>query len=323
MPDNGRTQVRRTLTAAGVVGFVASAALLGASGTAAATTTATSCESSVSAPMGDALRLDPKAVKPYVVNEVHDGLLLKRHKDQVEKAYADDAIPDIELPDAPDSKSGTVSGRTIAAATVATLDEVDELDRVMADGNNRNNIRERITAECDLPVRASDYTEPWSSSPDRSSGAPAQQPPTSGTAGSGGSGGTSSTGDAGARSSGTGSDDDSATLSVSPRSLEYGSGSARAPRRDYGDLPFALPGTSGSAERSAEQFSHPGLSGEIGDLGQQTRDGADVDNAGNAEAIAEEPGTSPQQVQLPVLVAVVALAGVAAALVRTWVLRRV
>jgi hypothetical protein len=46
-----------------------------------------------------------------------------------------------------------------------------------------------------------------------------------------------------------------------------------------------------------------------------------VSNAGRAEAIGPDQGQH-QAVQLPMLLAVVSLAGAAAALVRTWVLRR-
>jgi hypothetical protein len=61
-----------------------------------------------------------------------------------------------------------------------------------------------------------------------------------------------------------------------------------------------------------------GLPGDGGDSQQQ----ADIRNTGNADALAA-PDSSVGGVQLPMLLAVMALAGVTAALVRTWVLRRV
>jgi hypothetical protein len=64
----------------------------------------------------------------------------------------------------------------------------------------------------------------------------------------------------------------------------------------------------------------PEYSPEFGLLGQDgASDRADrVQNAGRADALGNEPG---QGVGLPVLIAVLALAGASAGLVRTWVIR--
>ncbi|MGH3518281.1 MAG: hypothetical protein ACRDQ7_12860 [Haloechinothrix sp.] len=65
----------------------------------------------------------------------------------------------------------------------------------------------------------------------------------------------------------------------------------------------------------------PGYSPEFGILGQEPSSGQDhVQNAGSASALPSSPGKD--EVGLPALLAVLALAGASAGLVRTWVLRR-
>ncbi|GAB3509158.1 hypothetical protein [Amycolatopsis cihanbeyliensis] len=107
-----------------------------------------------------------------------------------------------------------------------------------------------------------------------------------------------------------------------------GGSQGRAPRRDYGGIPTATPGVATPPGlRYPSPETAPGQdSPEFGILGadpgtQQAPDQAEVRNAGNADALAAEPAGN--SVQLPMLLAVVALAGVTAALVRTWVLRKV
>ncbi|MGH3516824.1 MAG: hypothetical protein ACRDQ7_05295, partial [Haloechinothrix sp.] len=102
-----------------------------------------------------------------------------------------------------------------------------------------------------------------------------------------------------------------------------GSGEPRAPRRDYGGVPSAIPGAMNVTplERyGLEQSTPPGSAPEFGVLGADEDADPAVQNAGNADVLAESTST-PDAVQLPMLLAVVALAGVTAALVRTWVLR--
>lgn len=110
-----------------------------------------------------------------------------------------------------------------------------------------------------------------------------------------------------------------------------GTGTALAPPRDHDGSPsttaggFAIPpgiNYPGDGPLPGQQSPEFGLLGAGADTGQPTQPGqpADVRNAGNADTLASP--VSADDVQLPILVAVIALAGVTAALVRTWVLRR-
>lgn len=95
-------------------------------------------------------------------------------------------------------------------------------------------------------------------------------------------------------------------------------GHAPAPSERYGSSDSSENSSSSSSEVPAPEF---GLLGP-GDGGEDSESLGDVHNAGNTIDQAADDAAS-EQVQLPMLLAVVALAGVTAALVRTWVLRRV
>ncbi|WP_236790770.1 hypothetical protein [Amycolatopsis sp. GM8] len=97
-------------------------------------------------------------------------------------------------------------------------------------------------------------------------------------------------------------------------------GGATAPPRDYGNIPAAVPGIAVSpGARYPTSAPIAGLpTPEV--LGGNPAGQTDVRNAGDADAIAAAPSSTT--VQLPMLLAVVALAAVSAALVRIWVLRK-
>jgi hypothetical protein len=105
-----------------------------------------------------------------------------------------------------------------------------------------------------------------------------------------------------------------------------GTGSTTAPPRNYGNIPAATPGEfaippgikyPANSPLPGSQSPEFGLLGAGADTGQS----ADVRNAGDAAALASPASAS--DVQLPMLFAVLALAGVTSALVRTWLLRKV
>lgn len=101
-----------------------------------------------------------------------------------------------------------------------------------------------------------------------------------------------------------------------PNGLPYNFG--RSPMAMYANLPFAQPGLFSPTPGAQYGSSVPGYSPQFGILGGNGQpDG--VEAAGHAEALAAPSG---DKVALPVLLAVLALSGVTAALVRTWVLRR-
>ncbi|MFI6029110.1 hypothetical protein [Amycolatopsis magusensis] len=98
-----------------------------------------------------------------------------------------------------------------------------------------------------------------------------------------------------------------------------------APMRDYSTIPLASPGIYRPSPGVRYGGQIPGYAPEFGILGAdgqpQSPDG--VRNAGGAEALASDSGGFSEGTGLPVLIAVLALSGVTAALVRTWVLRKV
>jgi len=101
-----------------------------------------------------------------------------------------------------------------------------------------------------------------------------------------------------------------------------------APMRDYGFLPMALPGVFSPSPGLRYGQSAPGSplgSDALGQIfgpltGANTQ--AEVQNTGHAEALPQPSNNPVKDVGFPVLLAVLALAGVSAVLVRTWVLRR-
>lgn len=305
--------VHRTLTTLGIAGFVAGAALFGVTGAAVAETSAASCSGSVAGKVGEAVMLKSAAVEDYVVESVRGGLEapllgIKNEQTRMREAFEAGKFEPISLTKLPNKPQASFTGAKVAEAVLTKLDSNDKTKDISQDERNREKITEAIVENCGLTLKATDYVAPQSATtaPPAAS-QPGGQKPRAGASSS------SPTTTKGANSGVPGS-------SASPSELlRYGSGDARAPRRDYGGLPFAMPGTLPGGDQSAKQFSTPGLAGDLGVLGTENTSGADVSNAGNAEAI--EPDPAAQTVQLPMLLAVVALAGVAAALVRTWVLR--
>jgi hypothetical protein len=101
-------------------------------------------------------------------------------------------------------------------------------------------------------------------------------------------------------------------------------GTGYAPMRDYGGIPFATAGlfTPSPAIRYGSQI--PGYAPQYGLTGPDgTATGnSGVQTAGQAEALPSAQDGFTNGSNLPLLIAVLALSGVSAGLVRTWVLRR-
>lgn len=98
-----------------------------------------------------------------------------------------------------------------------------------------------------------------------------------------------------------------------------------APMRDYGGIPFATAGlfTPSPAIRYGSQI--PGYAPQYGLTGPDQNAAAGnsgIQTAGRAEALPSASGGFTDGSNLPLLIAVLALSGVSAGLVRTWVLRR-
>ncbi len=101
-------------------------------------------------------------------------------------------------------------------------------------------------------------------------------------------------------------------------------GTGYAPMRDYSGIPFATAGlfTPSPAIRYGSQI--PGYAPQYGLTGpDQAADGnSGIQTAGQAEALPSASDGFTDGSNLPLLIAVLALSGVSAGLVRTWVLRR-
>ncbi|PRX47667.1 hypothetical protein B0I33_105247 [Prauserella shujinwangii] len=298
-----------------LVSTAAAAVLTGVSffggGTAAATTLQDeSCTSAISGPVGDDVVLAGATVKGVVKTAAEEArgfwTLLTVWPDHLANEIAKEQLPVGTVPNAP---SGKIDGATVGAAVREALKDEHGLGAT-ADTKRRtlDHITKKVAGTCGFVVRAANYVAPTTSSP--------KQQPRSGSGG----------GQADTPSSpGSTSAPGSASL------LPQGSGTGYAAPRDYGDIPAAQAPSAGIAVppdlRYAPSSGTPGETPEFGILGADGRDGsdggrnADVRNAGNADALAADH--SPGDVQLPMLLAVVALAGVTAALVRTWVLRKV
>lgn len=303
---------RRTVTALGMAGLLASASLfLGAGAGQAATTTVKTCGGTASGAMGDSVKMRSDAVQDYVVDAVTGGFdfplipITKSNKTRMTELFEADKFEPISLTTVPKAAQGVLTDEKIAAAVIKKIDSVSDGKKILDDGENRKAVTDALEGNCkDLTVKATNYVPPTSSSPTAppSSGGGTYDPP------AGSPGGTSP--------SVPGSSISAGALAQ----YGLGTGTARVPRNTYGDLPFTLPGglgTGGYQPPSAGQ-----LQGDLGVLGNALPQNADVSNAGNAEAIAAGDPQS-EAIQLPMLLAVVSLACVAAALVRTWVLRRI
>ncbi|WP_326567315.1 hypothetical protein VSH64_36575 [Amycolatopsis rhabdoformis] len=97
-----------------------------------------------------------------------------------------------------------------------------------------------------------------------------------------------------------------------------------APMRDYSDIPMAMAGLFSPSPALRYGSQIPGYAPQYGlsNPGQPSAGNASVQNAGEAQALPLTGDDHTNGLDWPVLVAVLALSGVSAGLVRTWVLRR-
>ncbi|WP_409461922.1 hypothetical protein [Amycolatopsis sp. GA6-003] len=106
--------------------------------------------------------------------------------------------------------------------------------------------------------------------------------------------------------------------------LSYGYNTGYAPMRDYSGIPMAMAGLFSPSPSLRYGSQIPGYAPQYGVANPDGSAGGDrtIQNAGNAEALPGTGGNHTNGLDWPVLVAVLALSGVSAGLVRTWVLRR-
>jgi len=290
--------VRKTLTVTAIAAFLVGGAFL-ATGTASAATTlvSNSCTGSVTGQMGDQVAIDGASVKSLVTTGANNAGTLAIG------SWAGDSIAknhSILVGQVPNAAGGEATGAAIGKAVRTALANSGTWGLGLDWNKTLNSVESTVAKGCGLTLLAGNYVAP---------GTPAQQG-----SGTGAQQGRSDTAPGGA----------SGNLSNLNPGTAGGTGGS-APMRDYSGIPTA---TAGTAVAPGVRYPANGtLPGDVsapqagqGDQSGQSGQGADIRDAGNAQSLASNSASN--DVQLPMLLAVIVLAGVTAGLVRTWVLRR-
>jgi hypothetical protein len=291
--------VRKFLTVTALAAFVTGSAFLSAGTASAATTLAGTCSGSVNGSMGDTVAVQGSSVKELVRKGAQD--YVNSHLWTLATVWPNSLADTIAAKGAlavgqvPSAAGGTIAGSAIGSTVSTALKGANGLGVLDSTKNEvLSAISTTVAKSCGLTTIATNYVAPG-------------QP---------GAGGT------GTPQGGTGTVPGGSSGNLSNLNPGNAAGSGTAPMRDYGGIPTATAGTAvAPGVRYPADGSLPGdASAPQGDTGAQTGQGADIRDAGNAQSLAS-PGSS-NDVQLPMLLAVIVLAGVTAGLVRTWVLRR-
>ncbi|HWC80198.1 MAG TPA: hypothetical protein VG756_09575 [Pseudonocardiaceae bacterium] len=331
----------RLAAASGLTLAVASGGVLAGSGAAVAATPVIigSCATSVQGAPGTPVELSPAAVVQPITNLV-DAVPILGPGLAAPFKQAFLALPPIPLGALP-TGSGTISGAQVANAVVAQLNNIPLLGPIL--GTLVTSVRSTLTDTCNVLVTgvngaagaAQDGTAAIANGSQQVQQSLGLAPASGGASGSGG--GASQSG-GGSGSSGSGGGGAASQMPVSnsapvgglsgdsgyaawPSDL-LGIGSATSPFERYAGIPFAEAGLFAPSPGVRYGGDVSGYSPGYGVLGQGNNNSDDVQTAGHATALGGI-GSLPGGVGLPMLLAVLALSGVTAGLVRTWVLRRV
>jgi hypothetical protein len=290
-----RQTTRKALTVTAMAAVVTGGAFLTSGTASAGTMLAESCATTVTGNMGDQIAITGVSVEELVRKGANEAGTLA-----VGDWAANDIakIPTIVIGKIPATVGGTISGESVGSAVRKALDTSGTWGLGLDRNKTLDNVARKVAGSCQVTGLASNYVAPTTPRSDN----PADNGQTGG---------------------GT-------LVPTTPGGQlipNLGTGSLSAPQRDYSNIPAATPG--GFAVPPGIKYPAgspvPGQqSPEFGVLGAGSADpgqSADVRNAGNADSLAAP--ASADDVQLPMLLAVLALAGVTAALVRTWVLRNV
>ncbi|MET8993844.1 hypothetical protein [Amycolatopsis sp. NPDC004169] len=286
--------VRKTLTVTAIAAFIAGGAFL-STGTASAATTivSSSCTGSVTGQMGDQVAIDGTSVKTLVTNGANNAGTL------AVGSWAGDSIAKIHsipVGQVPNSAGGEATGAAIGKAVRTALSNSGTWGLGLDWKKTLDSVETTVAKGCGLTLLAGNYVAPST--------------PNAGTP-QGGTGTAPGTSPGGA----------SGNLSNLNPGTAGGTGGS-APMRDYSGIPTATAGTAvAPGVRYPANGTLPGdASAPQAGAGDQSGQGADIRDAGNAQSLASNGASN--DVQLPMLIAVIVLAGVTAGLVRTWVLRR-
>lgn len=321
---------RRLASLVAVAFVVATSSLLAGSTASAATPVVIgSCATTVQGEPGTPIQLQPAAVLEPVVNVVRALDPLNLITPGVRSAFA--ALPPIPIGAIP-TGTGFITAGQISNAVTAQLRKIPLLGPIIslvADG-----VQKTFAGMCGVTVKAANTVAATSQDntaamADKANEAArnlgitggAQPPGKPGTPpGSpggppGGAPGGSPSGPNVPLFPGTG------FPGMSPWDQGWNWGSyGRSPMTDYSQIPFAQAGLYSPSPGVRYGGNVSGYSPQFGILGTDTPPSDGVQAAGHAESLRGLSGT--RDIELPVLLAVLALSGVTAALVRTWVLRR-
>ncbi|HEX4704873.1 MAG TPA: hypothetical protein VH352_22280 [Pseudonocardiaceae bacterium] len=302
-----------------------------------------SCATSVQGAPGTPVELSPVAVMQPVVNLVN-GLSLGLLGGTFQSAFA--TMPPIPLGALP-TGSGTISGGQIANAVVAQLNGIPLLGPIL--GGVVGQVQSMLANMCSIGVTGvnavvapvQDGTATISQAGQQAGQALGITPKGSTSPGTGGTPGQTGTPPGGTPQQGGGSGGTASGLPPanspvlgglpglgSGGSLFNGGnlldfGLAESPLARYAGIPFASAGLFDPSPGVKYGGDVTGYAPQFGVLGQSDKVQPDgVQTAGQAEAYNAGGGPLGSGVGLPMLLAVLMLAGVTAALVRTWVLRR-
>jgi hypothetical protein len=309
------------------------------------------CSTTIKGTPGTPVELSPSAVVAPVADLVGAiPLLGPPLVKPFTSAFA--ALPPIPIGALP-TGSGTITGGQIANAVVGQIQRIPLLGPVI--GTLTGTVRNSLASLCGISVTGVNAVvapvQQGASAVNKASTQAQQKagliPKSGGTSGSGGTPGKTGTGSGsgsgsgtapvkqsggGAKSSGSGLPSaNSPVLGGIPAGLGtsgFGGGTlldyglAESPLARYAGIPFASAGLFDAAPGVKYGGQVPGYSPGYGVLSQDGKPAPDgVQTAGHAEALSAG-GTLGNGVGLPMLLAVLMLAGVTAALVRTWVLRK-
>jgi hypothetical protein len=322
-----RRRVKSFATAVALL-FATSLTLLAGGGTANAAEPIVigNCATSVQGTPGQPVSLAPAAVLGIVTDAVRAVPILGPPlAASANQAFA--ALPPIPIGALP-TGTGFITGGAIANAVVAELKKIPLLGPVLA--AVVTTVQGQLTQLCGVTVTgvntaAAPVQDGAKAVADASEAAVAQATgQTGGTPGAPGSNpGTGGGGTSGGSTSGGTTAPTSPVLGgLNNLGLQLYSGGlwdyGRSPMADYSNIPFARAGLWAPSPGVRYGGGVPGYSPEFGIVGDTPPDDG-ISVAGRAEALS--PPKS-QRVEFPVLLAVLAMSGVTAALVRTWVLRR-
>ncbi|MFJ9782137.1 hypothetical protein ACIRSS_21300 [Amycolatopsis sp. NPDC101161] len=280
--------------------FLAGGAFLSTGTASAATTLAGTCSGAVNGSMGDTVAIQGSSVKELVRKGAQDYVnshlwtaLSVWPNSLADTIAGKGALPVGEVPNA---AGGTIAGSAIGGVVATALKGANGLGVLDSTKNEvLSSISAHVAQGCGLTTVATNYV------------APGQQ----------GTGGTGTT------PGGTGTVPGGSTGNLSNLNPGTAGGTGgSAPMRDYSGIPTATAGTAvAPGARYPANGTLPGdASAPQAGQGDQSGQSAGIRDAGNAQSLASNGGSN--DVQLPMLLAVIVLAGVTAGLVRTWVLRR-